>query len=168
MSERVVITGIGCVSCFGVGHQALIAAIGSGASGIAPITRFETTDCHSHRAAMIRDFDPTAFFSPLKLRRVDAVGRVVLACTRLLMDDATGAAASTAVAGARPLGDDVGIALGTSTAGLDSLSEYLNSLSEHGPAGVPAILFSNTVANAPASLCAIEFRLRGPNVTFNQ
>jgi 3-oxoacyl-[acyl-carrier-protein] synthase II len=33
---------------------------------------------------------------------------------------------------------------------------------------VPAILFSNTVSNAPASLCAIEFGLRGPNITFNQ
>ena len=30
------------------------------------------------------------------------------------------------------------------------------------------MLFSNTVSNAPASLCAIEFGLRGPNVTFNQ
>ena len=54
------------------------------------------------------------------------------------------------------------------TAGLDSLVEYLGGLTDHGPTGVPAILFSNTVSNAPASLCAIEFGLRGPNVTFNQ
>ncbi len=161
MSERVVITGIGCVSCFGVGHRALIDAIGSGGSGIAAITRFDTTDCRSRSAATIRDFDPAAFFSPLKLRRVDAVGRVALACTRLLFDDA----GCTPDEGGR---DDVGIALGTSTAGLDSLVEYLDGLTEHGPTGVPAILFSNTVSNAPASLCAIEFGLRGPNVTFNQ
>jgi 3-oxoacyl-[acyl-carrier-protein] synthase II len=60
------------------------------------------------------------------------------------------------------------VALGTFTAGLDSLVEYMGGLSDHGPTGVPAILFSNTVSNAPASLCAIEFGLRGPNVTFNQ
>ena len=157
MSERVVITGIGCVSCFGIGHRALIDAIGSGSSGIVPITRFDTADCRSRSAATIRDFDPAAFISPLKLRRVDAVGRVALACTRLLFEDAGGVP-----------GDNTGIALGTFTAGLDSLVEYLDGLSEHGPAGVPAILFSNTVSNAPASLCAIEFGLRGPNVTFNQ
>ena len=34
---------------------------------------------------LIRDFDPAAFIAPLKLRRVDAVGRVALACTRLLL-----------------------------------------------------------------------------------
>jgi 3-oxoacyl-[acyl-carrier-protein] synthase II len=161
MSERVVITGIGCVSCFGMGHRALIDAIGSGSSGIAPITRFDTAECRSRCAAMIRDFDPAAFIPPLKLRRVDAVGRVALACTRLLFEDAGG------VPGAAGR-DDMGIALGTFTAGLDSLVEYLDGLSEHGPTGVPAILFSNTVSNAPASLCAIEFGLRGPNVTFNQ
>jgi 3-oxoacyl-[acyl-carrier-protein] synthase II len=161
MAERVVITGIGCVSCFGMGHRPFIDAIGSGCSGIAPITRFDTTACRSHCAATIRDFDPAAFISPLKLRRVDAVGRVALACTRLLLEDA----GSVPGAGGR---DDMGIALGTFTAGLDSLVEYLGGLSEHGPTGVPAILFSNTVSNAPASLCAIEFGLRGPNVTFNQ
>jgi 3-oxoacyl-[acyl-carrier-protein] synthase II len=160
MSERVVITGIGCVSCFGIGHQAIIDGIESGSSGIAPITRFDTGNCRSHCAAVIRDFDPAAFISPLKLRRIDAVGRVALACTRLLLEDA----GSVPVAGR----DDMGIALGTFTAGLDSLVEYLDGLSEHGPTGVPAILFSNTVSNAPASLCAIEFGLRGPNITFNQ
>jgi 3-oxoacyl-[acyl-carrier-protein] synthase II len=161
MSERVVITGIGCVSCFGLGHRALIEAINFGRSGIVPITRFDTAECRSHCAATIRDFDPAAFISPLKLRRVDAVGRVALACTRLLFDDA----GCTPDAGGR---DDVGIALGTFTAGVDSLVEYLGGLTDRGPTGVPAILFSNTVSNAPASLCAIEFGLRGPNVTFNQ
>jgi 3-oxoacyl-[acyl-carrier-protein] synthase II len=161
MSERVVITGIGCISSFGIGHRAFIEAIRSGKSGIAQIARFDTAECRSHCAATIRDFDPAAFISPLKLRRVDAVGRVALACTRLLFDDA-GCAPEAAGR------DDMGIALGTFTAGLDSLVEYLDGLTDHGPTGVPAILFSNTVSNAPASLCAIEFRLRGPNLTFNQ
>ena len=99
------------------------------------------------------------FIAPLKLRRVDGVGRVALACTRLLFEDAGLAVGRN---------DDIGIALGTYTAGLDSLVEYLGGLVDHGPTGVPAILFSNTVSNAPASLCAIEHTLHGPNVTFNQ
>src|ERR1700681_1874262 len=132
MSERVVITGIGCISCFGMGYLAFIRAIGCGSSGIAPITRFDTADCRSRCASTIRDFDPAAFISPLKLRRVDTVGRVALACTRLLFEDAGGVPG----AGGR---DDIGIALGTFTAGLDSLVEYLHGLSEHGPTGVPAI-----------------------------
>ena len=161
MSERVAITGIGCVSCFGMGHGVFVDAIASGRGGIAPISRFDTSECRSHAAAAIRDFDPAAFLAPLKLRRVDQVGRIALACARMLFDDA----GCMPGAGGR---DDVGIALGTSTAGLDSLVEYLGGLTDQGPLGAPAILFSNTVANAPASLCAIDLGLRGPNVTFNQ
>jgi 3-oxoacyl-[acyl-carrier-protein] synthase II len=157
MSERVAVTGIGCISCFGIGHAALVDAIASGGSGIAPVTRFDTSACRSQQAALIRNFDPAAFIPPLKLRRIDAVGRTALACARLLVDDA----------GAAP-GENAGIALGTATAGLDSLVDYMGGLTDHGPTGVPAILFSNTVPNAPASLCAIEFGLHGPNVTFNQ
>jgi 3-oxoacyl-(acyl-carrier-protein) synthase len=63
---------------------------------------------------------------------------------------------------------ETGISIGTFSAGLDSTVEYLAGLTDHGPMGVPAILFSNTVSNAPASLCAIEYGLHGPNVTFNQ
>src|SRR5437773_2172424 len=161
MSERVLITGIGSISCFGVGRAALVEALQSGATGVAPIARFDTGTCRSHRAALIRDFDPAAFIPPLKLRRIDAVGRLALACARLAFTDA----GCVPDASGR---DDCGVALGTFTAGLDSLVEYLDGLTKDGPTGVPAILFSNTVSNAPASLAAIEFGLRGPNVTFNQ
>jgi 3-oxoacyl-[acyl-carrier-protein] synthase II len=133
----------------------------SGRCGAESITRFDTSECHSHSAALVREFDPSAFIPPLKLRRVDAVGRLALAGVRLLFEDAGRAVSASGH-------DDFGVALGTSTAGLDSLVEYLTGLTDHGPTGVPAILFSNTVSNAPASLCALEYGLRGPNVTFNQ
>jgi 3-oxoacyl-[acyl-carrier-protein] synthase II len=160
MRERVVITGIGCISCFGIGHAAFAEGVRSGASGIAPIALFDTSTCHSHCAASIVGFDPAAFIAPIKLRKFDRASRVAVASTRLLFDDAAYPAPSMA--------EETGISLGTFTAGLDAVVEYMTGFTDRGPTGVPAILFSNTVANAPASLCAIEFGLRGPNVTFNQ
>jgi 3-oxoacyl-[acyl-carrier-protein] synthase II len=161
VAERVLVTGIGSISSFGVGHSAFNKAIASGLSGIDRVTGFDTSGCHSHTAAAVRDFDPTVFIPPLKLRRIDTVGRYAIAGAHILFADAA----------CRPGPEgcnDIGVALGTYTAGLDSLVEYLDGLTARGPIGVPAILFSNTVPNAPASLCAIEFGLRGPNVTFNQ
>jgi 3-oxoacyl-[acyl-carrier-protein] synthase II len=161
MRQRVAITGIGCISSFGIGHRALVNALSANRSGVRPVTEFDTSSCRAHSAATLDGFDPTAFFSPLKLRRVDAVGRLALVCARLLLEDS-----------ALPLGasgsDEVGVALGSLTAGLHSTIEYMHGLTTFGPAGAPALLFSNTVSNAPASLCAIEHGLRGPNVTFNQ
>jgi 3-oxoacyl-[acyl-carrier-protein] synthase II len=161
MRDRVLITGIGCISSFGVGHQPYAEAILSGRSGVREISAFDTSACRSHCAATILGFDPAAFIAPMKLRRIDEAGRVALACARLMFDDAGWATMPDGT-------DDVGVALGTMTAGLDSTVSYLRALTKDGPAGVPALLFSNTVSNAPASLCAIESGLRGPNVTFNQ
>ena len=161
MRERVFITGIGCISSFGIGHREFAEAILAGKSGIVPVTAFDTSSCRAHRAATIQGFDPASFMSPLKLRRVDVVGRLALVCARLTLEDAAWA---TSVEGT----DDVGVVLGTYTAGLDSTVEYLRGFEKNGAAGVPALLFSNTVSNAPGSLCAIEYGLRGPNVTFNQ
>jgi len=161
MRERVLITGIGCISSFGVGSRPYAEAVLSGSSGITEVTAFDTSSCRSRRAAMIQGFEPAAFIAPLKLRRVDEVGRLALACVRLMFDDAGWAPGPDG-------SDDIGVALGTVTAGLESTVSYLRALAKEGPAGAPALLFSNTVSNAPASLSAIEFGLRGPNVTFNQ
>jgi 3-oxoacyl-[acyl-carrier-protein] synthase II len=161
MRDRVVITGIGSICSLGVGHRTFVDALLAGATGIAPIATFDTTGCRSHQTASLRGFDPATFIPPMKLRRIDQVGRVALACARLAFEDAGWPSRSEGY-------DDIGVALGTYTAGLDSTVAYLRGLIKDGPGGVPALLFSNTVSNAPASLCAMEWGLRGPNVTFNQ
>jgi 3-oxoacyl-[acyl-carrier-protein] synthase II len=160
MREGVALTGFGCISAFGVGYPAFADGVVAAECGVSEIDAFDTRQCRSHRAAMLRGFDPLAFIPPLKLRRIDAVGRVALAAAHLVVQDADDAGRFSRA--------ETGIALGSSTAGLDSTVEYLQGLTDHGPTGVPALLFSNTVSNAPASLCAIEFKLEGPNVTFNQ
>ena len=155
MRQPVVITGIGCISSFGVGTAPFIDGLLDGRTGIAPIARFGTDGCRSHKAALVQGFDPAVHIDPLKLRRIDEVGRLALATCRLAIEDA-----------GLPTGtDEVGVALGTATSGLHSTVEHLQALTTRGPSAVSALSFSNTVGNASASLCAIEFGLRGPNVT---
>jgi 3-oxoacyl-[acyl-carrier-protein] synthase II len=62
----------------------------------------------------------------------------------------------------------VGVVLGTATSGTHSTVQHLHKLATGGPTAVPAMGFANTIANAAASLCSIEFGLRGPNVTIGQ
>jgi 3-oxoacyl-(acyl-carrier-protein) synthase len=110
------------------------------------------------RAARVAGFDPTTVIAPLKLRRVDEVGRITIGA----------AIEAMAQAGLprRPEGhDDLGVALGSFTAGVHASAEYLEIYFRQGAGASPAILFSNTVGNAPASVCALELGLRGPNAT---
>jgi 3-oxoacyl-[acyl-carrier-protein] synthase II len=153
----IVVSGIGCVSAFGTSADLFTRRLLAGHTGIQPIKTFPTDACRSHMAACIADFDPAQFVSPLKLRRVDGVGRIALGATCLAFDDA----------GLRRAPDPsaIGIVLGSATAGIQATGEYLESLMRGGPAGAPALIFASTVGNAAASLCALELGLHGPNTT---
>jgi 3-oxoacyl-[acyl-carrier-protein] synthase II len=159
VQRRAAITGV--AACSSLGHTSdLIDALLAGASGIATIHTFDTSELRSRQAAELRDFDPAAFIAPMKLRRMDEVGRLGVATARLALDAAGMPAADSGY-------DDVGVVLGTNTCGVHSTGEFLDRLIEFGPTGAPALLFSNTVGNAAASLIGLEEKLRGPNTTIS-
>jgi 3-oxoacyl-(acyl-carrier-protein) synthase len=158
MGDNVVITGLGCVSSLGVGAETFVDRLLAGESGIRPITTFSTEGCRSHSAALLPDFEPGRYFDPMKLRRVDEGGRLGLVSCRLAIDSA----------GLPTQTDEVGVVLGTMTSGTHSTVQHLHKLATGGPAAVPAMGFANTIANAAASLCSVEFGLHGPNVTLGQ
>lgn len=158
MRRPVVITGLACVSSLGCSCERFTEGLLAGASGIRPITQFDVTSCRATHAGRLVDFDPTAYLPPMKLRRLDAVARLALACTRDALDNAG--------IERRPEGhDDVGVVLGSVSAGVHATGEYLESFWKGGPTAAPALLFSSTVGNAPASHCGLEYGLRGPNTT---
>lgn len=159
MRRQAAVTGLAACTSLGP-TAAFVDALLAGASGIRPITSFDTTQRASRLAAELLDFDPSAFIAPMKLRRMDEVGSLSVVAARQALD---------AAGLPRPDGghDDIGVVLGTSTCGVHSTGEFLDRLQDLGPTGAPALLFSNTVGNAAASLVALEERLRGPNTTLS-
>jgi 3-oxoacyl-[acyl-carrier-protein] synthase II len=155
---RVAITGVGVISTLGRSLSSFTDALLAGRCGISEVTSFETDGCRTHRAGKLRDFEPSDYIDPNKLRRIDEVGCLAVASGGLALGDA----------GIEPKSDaarEVGVTLGTYTAGLHSTVDFLGGLLRGGPGEVSPMLFSNTVGNAPASLCALEFGLKGGNVT---
>ena len=161
MSNSVTVSGIGVVSALGPSKEQFRDGLLGGASGITPIATFDVSDCRTKIGAPVTGFDATAWIAPMKLRRMDDTARYAVVTTRQAFEDAG--------YGVKDDGDDeTGIVLGTFTAGGQATSEYLTALHRGGPTGAPALLFNSTVANAPASLAGLEFKLRGPNVTISQ
>jgi len=66
MSNRVVITGIGCVTPIGIGKEAYWNALKSGKSGIGPITKFDASEYPTRIAAEVKDFNPMDFIEKKK------------------------------------------------------------------------------------------------------
>jgi 3-oxoacyl-[acyl-carrier-protein] synthase II len=161
VKRRAVVSGIGCVSSLGCSADAFADGLLAGRSGIQPLTELNGYRFSNRCAARVTDFDPSRYVPPLKLRRIDPVGRLALAAAREALDQA----------GLVPQdeGDGrVGIVLGSFSAGVHATAEYLESYMRGGAAAAPALLFSNTVANASASICGLEYGLRGPNSTITQ
>ena len=157
MQRQVAITGV--AACSSLGQTAdFLSAVLDGRSGIRPISSFDVSTFQSRLAAELKDFDAAAFIHPMKLRRMDEVGALSVASARLALDSASLRRTDEGY-------DDVGVVLGTCTCGVHSTGEFLDRLLELGPTGAPAMLFSNTVGNAAASLVSLEDKLRGPNTT---
>jgi 3-oxoacyl-[acyl-carrier-protein] synthase II len=158
VTPSVVVSGIGIVSAFGTSHAAFVDGLLSGESRIAPVRGFAIDGGRSTLAAEIRDFDPTPWVTPMKMRRLDRTGVYAIAAAKLALEDA-GATLS-------PDGEDeAGVVLGTWTAGGQSTQQFLDALFRKGPTGAPALLFDSTVGNSAASITGLELKLRGPNVT---
>jgi 3-oxoacyl-[acyl-carrier-protein] synthase II len=161
VSTRIAVSGIGVVTPFGTGAQQFADALASGRGAIEPLNAFDVSACAAKCAASVTGFDPSRWIAPLKLRRMDTTSQYAIAAARQALD-ASGLAYGDAVE------DEIGIVVGTYTAGGSQTEDYLRGLFTQGPIGVPALIFNATVANVAASLVALEFKFRGPNVTISQ
>lgn len=154
---RVAITGLGVVAPEAIGVDAFAAMLDRGKSVATTIDRFDTSALHGHTAAMVRDFVPKEFISPMKLRRMNNLSRFVVAAARLAAADRGGDLPSTA-----------GVAMGSAFGPVQTSVDYLQQYVEKGAALAPPQLFAESVANAPGSHVGIEFDLQGFNITVTQ
>ena len=155
---RVPITAIGVIAPGATGIDAFRDFLRAGRTAVADIERFDTQGLSAHKGALIRDFNPRDFIAPMKLRRMNVLSRLGLSAARLAMRDR----------GERLLDPSTGVAIGTAFGPVQTSVEYMQEYVEKGPALAPPQLFAESVANAPGSHIAIEFGLRGFNLTVTQ
>jgi 3-oxoacyl-[acyl-carrier-protein] synthase II len=160
MSHCVVITGLGIVSSIGVGKEAFWENCLQGISGIKPIQRFDVSSYRSQLGAQLTEIDFKAFIKPVNLRRMDRIGKIVVSSVRLAIDDS----------GLNLKEEDssrIGISIGTGLGSSDTVDQFFRSLLKDGPIGAAPLLFQTAVPNAITSHCAIEYGIKGVNITFS-
>jgi 3-oxoacyl-[acyl-carrier-protein] synthase II len=155
--SRIPVTGIGVVAPGAIGVAAFRELLRSGTTAISPVERFDTTAMNAHTAGVVRGFTPKEFIPAMKLRRMNALSRFAVAAARLAIDDCGATLAS-----------DCGVAIGTAFGPVQTSVDYMQEYVEKGAALAPPQLFAESVANAPGSHIAIEWNLRGFNITVTQ
>ena len=153
--RRVVVTGLGVVSPLGNDLESSWRGLVEGDCGVAPITRFDTTDFPCTVAAEVKDFNPLDYLSRRDARRMPsvthfAVGAAQQAITQAQLD----------IRHEDPI--RIGVEVGSGLGAASVLEEQRLRLDAAGykklqPTTVPAMLIS-----MPASFISIHFGLRGP------
>src|SRR5712672_2697565 len=152
--KRVVITGLGAITCIGSGKEGLWQGILRGESGIRPLTRFDASQFSSQIAGEVTDFDPLAHFEARRVKRLDRFAQFSLVAAKMALEDA----------GLKPSAD-MGVCTGTALGGV-ALAEHQHELFlRQGLRAVNPALAFLVFGGSGGSHIAIEFGLTGPGNT---
>lgn len=157
---RVVVTGVGAVSALGRDLASTVLGLAEGRSGISPVYPAGQAPRGASPAARILTFTTEPELPKAKARRLDRGSLFAIVAVKQCLADA-----GWQIAGRE---ERTGILLGTGSAGAGPLTEFERQMAVESPEAASPLLFPYTVANAPASVVALELVIKGPNVTVIQ
>ena len=125
-SRRVVVTGLGAVSAAGIGYPALWDSLLHCRSGIAPITRFDTTGLASRIAGEVKNFDPVRLIDArLRPRRLSRQTQFALVAAEEATRDARLQSAFLRT-------NRVAVIIGSANSGLEAITESALRMQQKG------------------------------------
>jgi 3-oxoacyl-[acyl-carrier-protein] synthase II len=157
--RRVVITGLGPITCIGHGRENFWNAILAEKSGICRISSFDSSPFKVRCAGEIRDWEPEKFFPPQRLKRLDRYAQFAVASAQLALDDA-GIQYSREQPQHR-----TGVSFGTALGGVCKAEDQHVRFLKKGARGINPMLAIQVFGGSAHSNIAIEFGFRGVGTT---
>lgn len=151
--RRVVVTGLGAVTPIGNNMTEYWNGLVNGVNGIAPITRFDTTDFKSKLAAEVKNFDPSAVLDKGTVRKTDLYTQYALVSADEAMQD-SGLAGNIAE-------EELGVYYGSGVGGIETTLENHAGLLAGGPKKVSPQFVPKMIINIAAGQIAIRFNAHG-------
>lgn len=154
--RKVVVTGIGVVSCLGGERDAFWKRIVGGVSGIRRVQQFDISAYPSQIGGEVVEFDPDAYLSKKDQRRNDLYAQYSLVAAKQAVKDA----------GLDLDREDpcrMGVIVGSGIGGLQFLQGQHTILREKGPDRCSPFMIPAMISNMAAGLIAIDLQFKGPN-----
>ena len=156
-SRRVVITGMGAISPLGLDVPTMWRNLIDGRSGIAPITRFDTTDFGVTFAGEAHGFDPLNYMSAKDARRSDRFTQFAMAALEeVLAQSGLSVDAHNAY--------DIGVSVGSGIGGIATYTDELDNFRENGSRRVSPLLVPMITIDIASVQIALRTGAQGPNV----
>ena len=156
--RRVVITGLGTVNPIALNVPDYWRGLLAGASGIAPITLFDTTAYKVRFGGEVKNFRPESLIDSKTVRRLDRFSQFALFA-------AAEAIAESGIDFSKEDPFRCGCILGSGIGGMAEFEEGHTTLMTKGPSRLSPFVIPKMIANAAAGNISIRYHLMGPNTT---
>jgi 3-oxoacyl-[acyl-carrier-protein] synthase II len=155
--RRVVVTGLGITSPLGTGLEKNWEALINGRSGIAPITRFDTTDFAVKFAGEVKDFNEEDYIDKKEARKMDLFIHYAIAAAEMAVADS-----------GLEINDDnaerIGVVVGSGMGGLPAIEKYHEAFMAGGYRKISPFFIPMSIINLAAGQISIKFGAKGPNI----
>lgn len=158
--RRVVVTGIGIVSCTGIGVEEFCAGLRAGVNGKAPVTRFESDGFEHAYVCEVKGFDADRFLLNQNSRTVGRSSAFAVAASRLALEDAGIVAQSLD-------GLDVPVFVGTTDGEASPFEAITEQMHRTGMQSFDASLLDQVPAQEISLAIARELALSGEALTIS-
>lgn len=155
MNRRVVITGLGLVCGVGNTAQEVWAKLLAGASGMGPITGFDTTGFPVTFAAEVKNFDPLNFVDKKEARKMARFIHFAFAAAQEALEQ-------SGLKITEENGDRVGVFIGSGIGGFEIIEREHATLLKDGPRRISPFFIPATIINMAAGQLSIRYGARGP------
>lgn len=156
MKRRVVVTGMGCLSPYGVGVDTFWNNIIAGKSAVRTLTCVDINKHVVHIGAEVPDFDSTLYMDAKDARRMDKYIVCAVAAASLAIDDS----------GLDLEKEDktrIGIYAGSSAGGLETIQKNYELMQVRGCHKCSPFMVPSMICNMAAGKIAIKYGLKGPS-----
>lgn len=161
--KRIVITGMGIVSCFGNEVEQFYGQLLAGNSGIVPIEEFPCAEYPTRFAGVIRNFDVSDYMDKKQARRVDPFIRYAMVAGKKALE-----------MGRLPLEalknlnlERCGIIIGSGMGGMSVFYEGVETLLNKGYKRLTPFFVPYIITNMAGALLGIDTGFMGPNYSIS-
>lgn len=161
--KRIVITGMGVVSCFGNDVDQFYQNLLAGNSGITTITEFSCEDFPTRIAGSIRDFDPGEYIDKKQARRVDKFIAYTMVAGKKALEHAKLSGESLDQLNK----SRCGILIGSGMGGMGVFADGVQTLLEKGHRKVTPFFVPYILTNMGGAILGMDLGFMGPNYSIS-
>jgi len=158
--KRIVITGMGVVSCFGNDVEHYFEQLLQGKSGVRPIGSFPVADYPTQFAGWISEFDPGEYMDKKQARRVDPFIRYAMVAGKKALEMSRADLSQLDKA-------KCGVIIGSGMGGMTVFYEGVETILKSGYRRLTPFFVPYIITNMGGALLAIDLGFQGPNYSIS-